>query len=171
MMDLLLYSVSKPSIRLVYISLVCNSVYCWRDSLFLRQRMICTSPPSASLPPSSPRSHSLVPLFSPKHPSCPVWSQRAHTFTHLPWVSHIPLPSPLFQSATIKLQPYTFMISACACVSACVTVFFGTDSLPTLTALFRPTVCLNLESLLLKNLWVKWWLTMNIYDQRCVSGV
>ena len=159
MMDLLLYSVSKPSIRLVYISLLCNSVYCWRDSPFLRQRMICTSPPSPSLPSFPPSLLTLLTLtcsslFS-KTSILPCLKlarkhTHTHTFTHLPWFSYIPLPSLLFQSVTIKLQPYTFMISACACVSACVTVFFGTDSLPTLTALFRPTVCLNLESLLLK---------------------
>lgn len=153
MMDLLLYSVSKPSIRLVYISLVCNSVYCRRDSPFLRQRMICASPPSPSLPPPpsllTPLALTCSSLFSKTSILPCLKSARAHTFTHLPWVSYIPLPSLLFQSVTIKLRPYTFMIGACACVSACVTVLFGTDSLPTLTALFRPTVRLNLESLLL----------------------
>ena len=181
MMDLLLYSVSKPSIRLVYISLLYNSVYCWRDSPFLRQRMICTSPPSPSLPSFPPSLLTLLTLtcsslFSKTSilPCLKLARKHTHTHTHIytPAMgflhsSSLPAVSKCYHK-TSTVYIYDQRVCLCVCVRHRL-FWHGLASYA--HSPFPPDCLLKFRILVVENLWVKWWLTMNIYDQRCVSGV
>lgn len=89
-MGLPLYSVSKPPVRLVYISLVCNCVYCWKNSPSPRQHAfyLFTSTPPPLVPPYPAHTHLFLSFFQNIHPALSVGNVR--TNVHLTGVLYCP---------------------------------------------------------------------------------